>query len=87
MSSFTKLVLGMMGQPRPKPAKGKASEEIALPAPQKEGGMPLMEAHSKRRYVCRPSLDRQRSSRDPRGEDRGGSRRANANTLCATLKR
>jgi SagB-type dehydrogenase family enzyme len=49
MSTLTKLVLGMMGQLRPKPAIGDASVEIALPTPQKEGGIPLMEAISKRR--------------------------------------
>ena len=49
MSTLTKLALGMMGRLRPKPAQGDASKAIALPAPQKEGGMPLMEAISKRR--------------------------------------
>lgn len=49
MSTLTKLALGMMGRLRPKPARGDASETIILPAPQKEGGIPLMEAISKRR--------------------------------------
>jgi len=49
MSTLTKLALGMMGRLRPKPAQGEGSETIALPAPQKEGGMPLMEALLKRR--------------------------------------
>jgi nitroreductase len=49
MSTLTKLALGMMGRLRPKPAQGDAFKTIALPAPQKEGGMPLMEAISKRR--------------------------------------
>ena len=49
MSTLTKLALGMMGRLRPKPAQGEASKQIALPPPQKEGGMPLMEAISKRR--------------------------------------
>lgn len=49
MSTLTKLALGMMGRLRPKPARGNASETIVLPAPQKEGGIPLMEAISKRR--------------------------------------
>jgi nitroreductase len=49
MSTLTKLALGMMGQLRPKPAQGEASETIALPVPQKEGGLPLMEALLKRR--------------------------------------
>jgi hypothetical protein len=38
-----------MGQLRPKPARGDASPKIILPSPQKVGGMPLMEAISKRR--------------------------------------
>lgn len=49
MSTLTKLALGMMGRLRPKPARGEASETIALPEPHKEGGIPLMEALSKRR--------------------------------------
>ncbi len=49
MSTLTKLALGMMGRLRPKPARGDASETILLPAPQKEGGLPLMEAISRRR--------------------------------------
>ena len=48
MSTLTKLALGMMGQLRPKPPKGDTLARIALPPPQKEGGMPLMEALSKR---------------------------------------
>jgi hypothetical protein len=35
------------GQLRPKPAQGDASPKITLPSPQKDGGMPLMEAISK----------------------------------------
>jgi SagB-type dehydrogenase family enzyme len=49
MSTLTKLALGMMGRLRPKPARGEAVKTIALPPPRKEGGMPLMEAISKRR--------------------------------------
>jgi SagB-type dehydrogenase family enzyme len=49
MSTLTKLALGMMGRLRPKPARGDASETIVLPEPQKEGGVPLMEAISRRR--------------------------------------
>lgn len=48
MGTLTKLVLGMMGQLRPKPAQGNASPRIHLPAPDKNGGMPLMEALAKR---------------------------------------
>ena len=49
MSTLTKLALGMMGRLRPKPVQGDAAKTIPLPAPEKEGGMPLMEAISKRR--------------------------------------
>jgi SagB-type dehydrogenase family enzyme len=58
MSTLTKFALGMMGRLRPKPARGEASETIVLPDPQKEGGVPLMEALSKRRS------DREFSSRE-----------------------
>ncbi len=48
MSTLTKLALGAMGRLRPKPAKGNATPKIALPAPEKTGGLPLMEAIAKR---------------------------------------
>lgn len=48
MSTLTKLALGAMGRLRPSPAKGHATPTIALPAPDKSGGMPLMDALSKR---------------------------------------
>jgi nitroreductase len=49
MSTLMKLVLGMMGQLRPKPAKGEGAQTIELPPPQKEGGAALMVALSRRR--------------------------------------
>jgi len=49
MSSLTKLALGMIGRLRPKPIQGESQKTIALLPPEKEGGMPLMEAISKRR--------------------------------------
>lgn len=49
MNTLTKLALGAMGQLRPKPARGDAVAKIALPAPDKTGGIPLMEAIAKRR--------------------------------------
>lgn len=49
MSTLTKLVLGMMGRLRPKPARGEGAPTIDLPAPRKEGGAPLMDALSRRR--------------------------------------
>jgi len=48
MSTLTKLVLGIMGQLRPGPVRGKSEESIALPPPEKSGGLPLMEALLKR---------------------------------------
>ena len=49
MSTLTKLALGAMGQLRPRPAKGDARPVIKLPAPDKRGGLPLMQALAKRR--------------------------------------
>ncbi len=51
MSTLTKLALGAMGQLRPKPARGNATPKISLPAPDKSGGMPLMEAIARRRSM------------------------------------
>jgi len=48
MSTLTKVVSGMMGQLRPKPAKGDSAASIALPLPAKHGGLPLMDALAKR---------------------------------------
>ena len=49
MNPLTKLVLGKMGRLRPKPALGDAEPRIVLPAPDRAGGMPLMQAISERR--------------------------------------
>lgn len=49
MSTLGKLALGMMGQLRPKPARGDAAASIALPAPDRQGGLPLMQALARRR--------------------------------------
>jgi hypothetical protein len=48
MNTLTKLALGAMGRLRPMPAKGTATPTIALPAPETVGGMPLIEALSRR---------------------------------------
>jgi nitroreductase len=57
MSTLTKLALGAMGRLRPRPAQGDAAPKIELPAPEKTGGMPLMEAiakrHSSREFATR----------------------------------
>jgi SagB-type dehydrogenase family enzyme len=44
MSTLTKVALGMMGRLRPSPARGEAPQSIALPPPDREGGLPLMRA-------------------------------------------
>ena len=55
MSTLTKLALGVMGQLRPRPALGTAAPSIELPAPEKRGGMPLLDAlaqrHSAREFA------------------------------------
>lgn len=48
MNTLTKLALGMMGRLRPQPAHGDSPGSISLPPPEKQGGMPLMEALSRR---------------------------------------
>ncbi len=47
-NTLTKLVLGAMGALRPEPAKGNAASTLLLPAPQRTGGMPLMQALEQR---------------------------------------
>jgi len=49
MSTLTKVALGVMGQLRPRPVKGGAAAAIKLPAVNKRGGLPLMQALAKRR--------------------------------------
>lgn len=54
MNTLTKLALGAMGQLRPRPAKGDSAQSIRLPASEKQGGLPLMQAlvnrHSSRDF-------------------------------------
>jgi len=58
MNALTKLALGMMGQLRPKPARGDSATSIPLPPPAKHGGLPLMDAlakrHSSREFASTP---------------------------------
>lgn len=49
MSILTKFALGMMGQLRPRPARGDSATTILLPPPTKHGGLPLMDALARRR--------------------------------------
>ena len=44
MNTLTKLALGMLGQLNPRPATGEAGPVMALPAPSRDGGLPLMRA-------------------------------------------
>jgi nitroreductase len=56
MNTLTKVALGVMGQLRPKPAKGDSATSISLPPPEKHGGLPLMDAlagrHSTRDFAA-----------------------------------
>ncbi|MBK6515284.1 MAG: nitroreductase family protein [Polyangiaceae bacterium] len=49
MASLTKIALGLMGKLRPRAAVGPSEQSITLPAPDKAGGLPLLEAIAKRR--------------------------------------
>lgn len=48
MNTLTKLALGLMGQVRPRPARGASAPHRVLLPPTQDGGMPLMEALRKR---------------------------------------
>ena len=52
MTTLTKLALGMMGKLRPQPALGKATALISLPPPDRQAGLPLMQALAQRQS-CR----------------------------------
>lgn len=58
MHTIGKFVLGLMGQLRAKPAIGDSAMSISLPPPEKQGGLPLMEAllmrHSSREFSPEP---------------------------------
>lgn len=65
MNTLTKLALGLMGQVRPRPASGESAECWALPAPAREGGMPLLDAlrqrQSQRDFTPQPLSEQQLS--------------------------
>ena len=48
MSILTKMALGVMGALKPHPVHGEADAALVLPAPQLAGGLPLMQALSRR---------------------------------------
>jgi len=49
MTTVGKVVLGMMGRLRPRPATGTATPVLELPPASRRGGMPLMDALAARR--------------------------------------
>ncbi len=50
MSTLTKVALGVIGQLGPRPAKGGGSRDtIRLPAPDRRGGLPLLQAIARRK--------------------------------------
>lgn len=51
MNTLTKMALGMIGSLKPRPAQGDASQWLALPEPDRAGGMPLMQAIAKRQSL------------------------------------
>lgn len=58
MHTVGKFVLGLMGQLRAKQAAGDSAVPVSLPPPEKQGGLPLMEAlamrHSLREFSPEP---------------------------------
>jgi hypothetical protein len=48
MNTLTKLALGLIGHNRPRPAEGDSSPSLSLPPPRLDGGLPLMQALSRR---------------------------------------
>jgi hypothetical protein len=49
VTTLTKVVLGMMGRLRPAPPVGNADQRIQLPPADRHGGMPLLDAITRRR--------------------------------------
>ena len=49
MGTLTKVALGVMGRLRPSPAQGDGPATLALPPPDREGGLPLMRTLALRR--------------------------------------
>ncbi|MBL8921433.1 MAG: SagB/ThcOx family dehydrogenase [Myxococcaceae bacterium] len=49
MPNLTRFALALMGRLRPRPAVGPGEKSLALPPPQRQGGLPLMDALSRRR--------------------------------------
>jgi nitroreductase len=65
MNTLTKLALGLIGQVTPRPAVGDGAARTKLPAPAREGGMPLMDTlrhrQSQREFAATPLSDQQLS--------------------------
>jgi nitroreductase len=49
MSTLAKIALGMMGRLRAEPSRGDAAPALTLPAAERRGGLPLMDALAGRR--------------------------------------
>ena len=58
MPDFARFALRLMGKLRPRPTIGLSEQSLVLPPPQKQGGLPLMEAlaqrHSTREFRPEP---------------------------------
>lgn len=48
INTMGKVALGWLGWLQPRPAQGKAARQLPLPAPRREGGLPLMQALDRR---------------------------------------
>lgn len=63
MNTLTKLALGLMGQVKPRPARGDVASRSPLPAATQDGGMPLMQAlarrQSQREFSAAPLREQQ----------------------------
>ncbi len=61
MNTLTKMAMGLMGQLKARPARGESSQNLALPPPASDGGMPLMQAlwqrQSQREFGTQPLAD------------------------------
>lgn len=58
MNTLTKMALGLMGQLKARPARGTSAQSLALPPPDNDGGMRLMQAlwqrQSQREFGTQP---------------------------------
>jgi hypothetical protein len=76
MNTLTKLALGLMGQARPRAARGEAAGRMPLPPAATAGGMPLMDA-----------LRQRQSQRDFRAEPLGAQQLSDLLWAAAGINR